>query len=94
MAKPAVLLGPRFLAALQNLSDADMTRAEDALRILSECFGQPHLHAGISIRRLKKNVFECRAGLKLRILFRADAQALEMFFVGEHDEVRRLIRRL
>jgi hypothetical protein len=94
VAKLAILLSPRFLAALKNLSDADVTRAEEALRVLPECFGQPHLHAGISIRRLRKNVFECRAGLKVRLLFRVKAQALEVFFVGGHDEVRRLIRQL
>ena len=71
-----------------------MTRAEEALRVLPECFGQPRLHAGISIRRLRKNIFECRAGLKVRLLFRVNSQALEVFFVGDHDEVRRLIRRL
>lgn len=94
MAKSTVLLSPRFFAALKNLSDADVARAEEALRVLPDCFGQPHLHAGISIRRLRKNVFECRAGLKLRLLFRANARALEVFFVGNHDEVRRLIRHL
>jgi mRNA-degrading endonuclease RelE of RelBE toxin-antitoxin system len=93
VAKPAVLLHPRFLAALQNLSDADLRRAEEALRVLPECFGQPHLHSGISIRRLRKNIFECRAGLKIRLLFRAHGRALEVFFVGSHDEVRRLISR-
>jgi hypothetical protein len=94
VAKPAVLLNPRFLAALENLSDADIRRTEEALRILPDCFGHPHFHAGISIRRLRMNIFECRAGLKVRLLFRANAQALEVFFVGNHDDVRRIIRGL
>jgi mRNA-degrading endonuclease RelE of RelBE toxin-antitoxin system len=62
MAKPAVLLSPRFCAALKKLSDADVNQVEEALRALPDCFGQPHLHAGISIRRLGKNIFECRVG--------------------------------
>jgi mRNA-degrading endonuclease RelE of RelBE toxin-antitoxin system len=94
VAKPGILLNPRFLAALKNLSDADVKRVEQALRILPDCFGQPHLHTGISIRRMRKNIFECRAGLKIRLLFRANERALEMFFVGSHDDVRRLIRLL
>ena len=94
MAKPAILLSPRFLAAVQNLSDADVARVEEALRVMPDYFGQPHVHAGTSIRRLRKNVFECRAGLKIRLLFRASARSLEFFFVGSHDEVRRLIRKL
>jgi mRNA-degrading endonuclease RelE of RelBE toxin-antitoxin system len=94
MAKLAVLLSPRFFASLKKLNDADVTRVEEALRVLPDCFGQPHFHVGISIRRLRKNIFECRAGLKVRILFRASAQSLDIFFVGGHDDVRRLIRHL
>jgi mRNA-degrading endonuclease RelE of RelBE toxin-antitoxin system len=92
VAKPAVRLSPRFLAALKQLGAADVRRVEEALRVLPDCFGQPHVHTGISNRRLRKNIYECRAGLKARLLFRANAQALEIFFVGNHDEVRRIIR--
>ena len=94
MARPTVLLSPRFCAALNNLSDADVTRVEEALRLLPHCFGQPHVHSGISIRRLRDNIYECRAGLKVRLLFRANSTALEIFFVGNHDQVRRVIRDL
>jgi hypothetical protein len=94
VARPIVLLGTRFRAALKDLSDAELVRVEEALRLMPECFGQPHLHSGLSIRRLKKNVFECRAGLGLRLLFREKGSALEFFFVGDHDAVRRLVRSL
>ncbi len=83
-----------YSAALKKLSDDDVTRVEEALRLLPACFGQPHIHAGISIRRIRKNVFECRAGLRVHLLFRGNAQALEVFFVGNHDHLRRLIRHL
>jgi mRNA-degrading endonuclease RelE of RelBE toxin-antitoxin system len=94
VAKTEVLLNPRFLAALKNLAGEDVDRIEETLRLLPECFGQPHLHGGISIRRLRKNIFECRVGLKVWLLFRAHPPALEVFFAGNHDEVRRLLRSL
>lgn len=94
MPRPAILLGPRFYASLKNLGEADIARIEAALQIIPDCFGHPHAHGGISIRRLRKNVFECRAGLKIRLLFRQNGNALEFFFVGNHDEVRRLIQSL
>ena len=94
MPKPAILLGPRFRKALKNLSDADFDRVEAALQIIPDCFGNPHAHTGISVRRLRKNVFECRAGLKLRLLFRQDADVLEFFFVGNNDEIRHIIQEL
>jgi hypothetical protein len=92
VAKPAIFLSARFQAALKNLSDADFARVESALQVIPDCFGHPHAHSGISIRRLRKNVFECRAGLKLRLLFRQNAGVLEFFFVGSHDEIRRFIQ--
>jgi len=94
VAKPAILLSPRFLAGLKHLSETELTRVGEALQVLPDCFAQPHVHAGISIRRLRNNIFECRAGLKIRILFRPNAQALEVFFVGNQDDVRRFIRQL
>ena len=94
MAKRAILLGPRFLAALKDLSATELTRVEEALKLLPDCFGQPHIHAGMSIRRFRRSIYECRAGLITRTLFRPHAQTLEVFFAGNHDEVRRLIRDL
>jgi hypothetical protein len=92
--KPAVLLSPRFHAALKPLSDVDFARVEAALLAIPDCFGHPHTHSGISIRRLRKNIFECRAGLKVRLLFRQNGNALEFFFAGNHDDVRRVIQDL
>ncbi len=94
MAKPAIFLTARFRAALKGLGDADFARVESALQAIPDCFGHPHAHSGISIRRLRKNIFECRAGLKMRLLFRHNAGALEFFFAGGHDEVRRIIQDL
>jgi hypothetical protein len=32
VAKPAILISPRFQAALKNLNDADLIRVEEAIR--------------------------------------------------------------
>ena len=92
MARPGIFLNPRFSAGLGKLSGAEIERVETALQVIPDCFGRPHVHSGISIRRLRKNVFECRAGLKLRLLFRENAGALEFFLVGDHEEVRAWLR--
>ena len=74
------------------MGDAEVERVEAALRVIPDCFGRPHAHSGISIRRLRKNVFEGRAGLKLRLLFRENKACLEFFLVGDHDEVQAWLR--
>ena len=94
MPEPAVLLSPSFNAAIRRLSDADFDRFEATLQAIPDCFGHPHAHSGISIRRLRKNIFECRAGLKVRLLFRQNGEALEFFFAGNHDDIRRVIQDL
>jgi hypothetical protein len=57
-------------------------------------WGNPHLHAGIGIRRLTKTVFECRVGLddRLAFVFMATPPELVFFFLGNHTQIRNLIR--
>ncbi len=90
MNKPLVLTPPlqKQLVALPKLERVD---ALLALLELTEGFGQPHRHSGLGIRKLHKKTFECRAGLKLRLVFRDEKEALVVRFVGNHDEVRKFV---
>jgi hypothetical protein len=69
-------------------------RADVVLKLLElgQIFGQPHQHAGIGIRKLRADLFECRVGLALRVLFRASPDALIIRFIGTHDEVQKHLR--
>lgn len=69
-------------------------RADVVLKLLElgEIFGQPHQHAGIGIRKLRADLFECRVGLALRVLFRASPEALIIRFIGTHDELQKHLR--
>ncbi len=57
-------------------------------------FGTPHLHSGLGIRRLRDSLFECRVGLKLRLVFDAEPSALTFSDLGTHDEIRRIVKNL
>ena len=94
MPRPAVLLSPRFENSIKKLNHAEISLVEETLVVIPDLFGRPHTHTGLSIRRLRKNIFECRAGLKIRLLFRFKRGVLEFFFAGNHDEVKRIIRDL
>ena len=50
------------------------------------------MHLGLGIRKLKPSLFECRAGLNLRILFRDRPDSLCITFIGTHDEVQKEIK--
>ncbi len=55
-------------------------------------FGQPHVHAGISVRKLAPDVFECRTDLKTRLVFLAEKGVLTSDFAGNHEGVRNYLR--
>ncbi len=55
-------------------------------------FGQPHIHSGMSIRKLAPDTFECRTDLKTRLVFIAEKGALTFDFAGDHDEVQNYLR--
>ena len=59
----------------------------DTLNAVRDGFGKPHLHSGLSIRKLARNLYECRTGLDLRLVFEARKGTLTFDFSGNHDEV-------
>ena len=91
MRKPLVV-SPEALRTLAELPRASRDLCQDAVFAVVEAFGRPHMHLGLGIRKLKPSLFECRAGLNLRILFRDRADGLYITFIGTHDEVQKELR--
>lgn len=67
----------------------------EALVSMLDAWGSPHAHSGAGIRKLGFDLFECRAGLRLRLLFQPDPIQKELVFfeVGNHDEIRRALKK-
>jgi hypothetical protein len=63
-----------------------------ALQLMFEGFGKPHAHAGLGIRRLSKTIYECRTGLKWRLVIEAQKGVLTFDFAGNHDQVLTYLR--
>ena len=83
-----------LLETIRSRSKAERQEIGDAINRVIEGWGRPHLHSGIGIRRLTKKIFECRVGLddRLAFVFIAPPPELVFFFIGNHDEIRKLIR--
>ena len=64
----------------------------EALRKVQASFGQPHIHSGLSIRKIAPDIFECRTDLKLRLVFEASKGVLTFDFAGDHGEVQNYLR--
>ena len=85
-------LHPRLRKRVDKLSTIERDQISESLRALVEGFGLPHLHSGLGIRRLRKDLFECRAGLRWRIVFFAERGLLTAYDVMTHDEIRAWLR--
>ena len=84
----------RFKSEARSLSADQLDQIDAALRLLPDAFGQPHLHSGLGIRRLKRNYFEFRAGRATRVVFQLEGCTATLRMVGNHDDVRKYLRNL
>ncbi len=79
---------------LRALTKAERKEIGEAMNLVLDGWGKPHVHAGIGIRRLTKTIYECRVGLddRLAFVFQVTPPELQFFFLGNHDEIQKLIR--
>lgn len=83
-----------LLEQLRSRTKAERREIGKAMNLVIAGWGKPHVHSGIGIRRLTKTIFECRVGLddRLAFVFVATPPELQFFFLGNHDEIQKLIR--
>ena len=83
-----------LLEILRSKSKSERQEIGDAINQVLESWGRPHVRSGIGIRRLTKTIFECRVDLddRLAFVFIATPPELVFFFIGNHDEIQKLIR--
>ncbi len=91
MAK-ALTIDPNVLRRLRKLPRAEKVECLLALSELVESFGQAHVHSGLSIRKLGDKLFECRGSLALRFIFEDRQSDLFVAFLGNHDDIKSLLR--
>ena len=83
---------PRLRKQVERLNASEREQIAAALRTLGKGLGNPHHHSGLGIRRLRKDLFECRAGLQWRIVFFAEKGILTAYDVMTHDEIKAWLR--
>ncbi len=91
MAKP-LTIDPDVLRRLRELPKSEKLECLLALSELSASFGRPHAHSGLGIRKLGGKLFECRGSLALRFIFQDRPAELFVSFLGNHDEIKTLLR--
>lgn len=82
------LATPRFLIGVPPARHDEVLAVMEAALV---SFGQPHLHAGIGLRRIPP-FMECRCGLDLRLVFQREGDALVFHLCGTHDQVKAFLK--
>jgi len=91
LSKP-LAIDPGVLRRLRELPKSERAQCLLALCELTESFGRPHVHSGLGIRKLGEKLFECRADLALRFIFQDRPSDLFVSFLGNHDEIKTLLK--
>lgn len=91
MTKPLIITAG-VQRRLADLLPEEKRQCAVALLELCEAFGRPHVHSGLGVRKLLPGVFECRATISLRFVFRDTQDAEVVVFLRDLDEVQALIR--
>jgi mRNA-degrading endonuclease RelE of RelBE toxin-antitoxin system len=89
-----IFLSQRFIKSLSKLSPDQRAKAQAVLRAVMESFGAPHLHAGLGLRKLTSEYYECRIDLRWRIVLWLRGDNLLAYEVMDHAEIRAFLRRV
>ena len=81
-----------LLKQIRAKSSAERRVIGKRIAEIQEIIGQPHLHKGAGLRKLRDQYFEARIGLQTRIVFENSDHALIFEFMGNHDQVRRFLK--
>lgn len=83
-----------FQRAYRALDPSRRHRVDRALHQLALLYEQRQRPFGLGLKSLKPGIWEIRAGLDDRVLFRWTGDLVELLLVGNHDEIRRILRQL
>jgi mRNA-degrading endonuclease RelE of RelBE toxin-antitoxin system len=79
---------PRLVRTIRKLGPEIRTKAEAALRLVSEHFGEPHRRSGLGLRKIGRRSYEARVWLEWRIVFIKESERLTAYDLMDHEQVR------
>ncbi|HBH96441.1 MAG TPA: hypothetical protein DDX89_01435 [Candidatus Omnitrophica bacterium] len=83
----------KFRRAYRRLSASNQQLVEKALEQLGGYLKTGLAPVGLGITKLAPGVFEVRAGLDVRIVYVEEGPRCFLALLGDHDEVRRFLKR-
>ncbi|PIP15448.1 MAG: hypothetical protein COX46_05870 [bacterium (Candidatus Ratteibacteria) CG23_combo_of_CG06-09_8_20_14_all_48_7] len=83
---------PSFEKTFQKLIPQDKKVVKGAIRSLISFYETGQRPVGLGLKKLTEDIWEIRAGIRLRILFTIEGDLLSWCIVGSHDQIVRFLK--
>lgn len=84
---------PSFDKSVKNLSSKNKKEIKElCFSLIDVLSGQSSLPGGFGLKNLRRNFWEIRKGLKLRIIFLWQGDSIEFILAGTHDDIKRFLK--
>lgn len=81
-----------FTKTYRAITPPGQERVEKSLRKLVTALETRTFPPGLGLKKLRLGLWEIRAGLLDRIVFRRAGDTVEFLIVGTHDEIKRFLK--
>jgi len=82
-----------FKRSLKTLSKKDQIRVKSAVGKIIDFYTTGERTPGLGIAHLRGDFWEARSGLKERLLYRWQKDLIEFVLAGNHNDIKRYLRR-
>ncbi|MCM2303688.1 MAG: hypothetical protein NDJ72_03245 [Elusimicrobia bacterium] len=89
-----VSFAPAYLKQLKKLDPQVKEDAKEATGKVMDFYEFGNKSPGLGVKRLRGDIWEARAGLKIRILYSLSGDELRFILAGTHDDVRKFLSRV
>lgn len=81
-----------YIRSIKKLDKIRAEKVQESFQRLLGLFETGEKTPGLGLKHLKENLWEIRAGLLDRIVFRKQHDIVEFIIVGTHDEIKKLLK--
>jgi len=85
---------PTFERSLKKLGPVEKAQLKESLDQFKDFVYKGVAPTGLGFKKLDHGIYEFRAGLRLRVLVLAEEDSYYLVLTGNHDEIRRYLRRI
>ena len=83
-----------FLRLTAKLDPSVKESVKEAVGKVIDFYEGGKKEPGLGVKRLRRNIWEARAGLQIRVLYSLSGDELRFILAGSHDDVTRFLRHL